>query len=133
MRRIVFMIAGMASMAIGLVGTVVPLLPTVPFVLLAAYCFAHGSPRFERWIVEHERFGPHVRAWRESGSIHPSGKRAAWIAFAVSAVIGLALFPTPWNFLPLAVAVIGSSWIASRPTTPHGNSSVDAQRRSGGA
>lgn len=115
MRRFLYLSLGFASLALGAAGAVLPLLPTVPFVLLAAFFFARGSPRLEARLLDHPRFGPHIRAWRERGAIGPSGKRAALFAFAFSAVIGLVLLPFPWLLAPLVAALAGGSWIASRP------------------
>lgn len=115
MRRLLYLGLGFASVALGALGVVLPLLPTVPFMLLAAFFFARSSPRLEAWIVGHQRFGPHVRAWRERGAISRAGKRAAFVAFAISAALGLAFLPFPWLLAPLAAALIGGSWIATRP------------------
>ena len=115
MRRLVYLSLGFASVALGAVGVVLPLLPTVPFMLLAAFFFARSSPRLEAWIVEHPVFGPHVKAWRERGAISPAGKRSALAAFAISAALGLALLPFPWLLAPLAAALAGGSWIVTRP------------------
>ncbi|HEX8571309.1 MAG TPA: YbaN family protein [Allosphingosinicella sp.] len=115
MRRLLFLGLGFASVALGAAGILLPLLPTVPFMLLAAFFFARSSPRLEAWIVEHPRFGPSIRAWRERGAIGPAGKRAALGAFAFSAVLGLVLLPFPWLLAPLAAAVGGGGWIATRP------------------
>jgi len=115
MRRLLYLGLGFLCVAVGAVGIVLPLLPTVPFMLLAAFFFARSSPRLEAWIVEHPRFGPHVQAWRERGAISPAGKRAALAAFAFSAVLGLVLLPFPWLLAPSAAALAGGSWIATRP------------------
>jgi hypothetical protein len=115
MRRFLYLGLGFASVALGVLGIVLPLLPTVPFMLLAAFFFARSSPRLETWIVEHPRFGPHVRAWRERGAISPAGKRAALAAFAFSAVLGLVLLPFPWMLAPALAGLAGGSWIATRP------------------
>jgi uncharacterized protein len=115
MRRLLYLGLGLASVALGALGVVLPLLPTVPFMLLAAFFFARSSPRLEAWIVGHPRFGPHIRVWREKGAISPAGKRAAFFAFAISALLGLAFLPFPWLLAPLAAALAGGSWIATRP------------------
>jgi uncharacterized protein len=115
MRRLLYLSLGFASVALGGLGIFLPLLPTVPFMLLAAFFFARSSPRLEAWIVEHPRFGPHVRAWRERGAISRAGKRAAFAAFAVSAALGLAFLSFPWSLVPIAAALAGGSWIATRP------------------
>lgn len=112
--RIVYRLMGMLSLLMGAVGVVVPLLPTVPFMLLAAFFFARGDPRLEQWLVGHPRFGPHIQAWRSRRAISRKGKVAAMICFAASAMLGLALLDAPWSFLPLAVALAGGGWIATR-------------------
>ena len=115
MRRLLYLCLGFACVALGALGIVLPLLPTVPFMLLAAFFFARSSPRLEAWIVGHRRFGPHIRAWRELGAISPAGKRAALAAFAFSAVLGLVLLPFPWLLVPAGAGLVGGSWIATRP------------------
>ncbi len=115
MLRPLYAFVGLASLLLGGIGVFVPLLPTVPFVILAAFCFARSSPRLERWLLEHESLGPHILAWRSRGAISPAGKRAAVVAFLVSSVAGLALLPFPWSLVPVAAALIGGSWVLSRP------------------
>ncbi len=115
MRRFLYLGLGFASLALGAAGVVLPLLPTVPFVLLAAFFFARSSPRLEARLLDHPRFGPHIRAWRERGAIGPAGKRAAMFAFAFSALLGLVLLPFPWLLAPAAAGLLGGSWIATRP------------------
>jgi uncharacterized membrane protein YbaN (DUF454 family) len=113
--RLVWLFLGAAALALGAVGAFLPLLPTVPFMLLAAFCFARGHPPLESWLLGHPTFGPHIAAWRARGAISRRGKRAALAAFALSALIGLLLLPMPWALAPAAVALVGSSWVWSRP------------------
>ena len=115
MRRILYLIAGWTALALGAVGIALPVLPTVPFVILAAFCFARSSPRLEAWLVEHPRFGHHIVAWRTRGAISRKGKVAALIAFACSAIVALLFAPMPWKLIPLAAAAIGGTWIWTRP------------------
>jgi len=113
--RLAYILLGALSLLLGLVGAVLPLLPTVPFVLLAAFFFARGHPPVEAWLLRHPRFGPHILAWRSRGAISRRGKRAALLAFAASAAIGLVTLALPWNLVPTLVAMIGGSWIWTRP------------------
>ena len=114
MKRQLFLAAGLVSLALGGIGVILPLLPTVPFVILAAFCFANSSPRLESWLVEHPVFGVHIRNWRERRAITRRGKWAATVAFAVSCVLALLFVKLPWNLVPIAAALISGSWIWTR-------------------
>ena len=103
------------SLGLGGLGVLLPLLPTVPFIILAAFCFARSSTALERRLLDNPRFGPAIRLWREKGAISRRGKRAALAAFAFSAVLGLFASPFPWSLIPLAAALIGGTWIWRRP------------------
>ena len=67
--RGVFLALGLAFTGLGIVGAVLPVLPTTPFLILAVACFARSSPRLERWLLEHRIFGPTLAQWRERGAI----------------------------------------------------------------
>jgi hypothetical protein len=113
--RLGYVILGTVSLLLGGIGIVLPLLPTVPFVLLAAFLFARGHPRVERWLVEHRRFGPHIHAWRTQRAISRRGKRSAFVALSASALLGLFLLQFPWSLLPLSACLASGTWIATRP------------------
>ncbi len=115
MRRRLYRALGFLAFAVGSIGIVLPLLPTVPFYILAAYCFGKGSPAFERRLLAHPTIGQHIIAWRERGSISRRGKIAALTMLAASAGIGLFALAMPWALLPAAVAIVTGSWIATRP------------------
>ena len=68
MRR-VYLVLGLVFVALGFVGVFLPVLPTTPFLILAAACFARSSRRLESWLLDHPRFGPMLRDWRERGAI----------------------------------------------------------------
>ena len=116
MRRLLYLLLGFLALALGGLGILLPLLPTVPFMLLAAFFFAKSSPRLEAWLLEHPGFGPHIRDWRDRRAVSRAGKRGAILAFAASAIVGLIFLPLPWSLVPLAAALIGGTWIARRPT-----------------
>ncbi len=98
-----------------MVGIPLPILPTVPFLILAAWCFARGNPRLEAWLVGHPRFGTHIRSWRSHGAIGRTAKRSAFVALAVSAALGFLLLPFAWSLLPMAFCLAAAAWIHSRP------------------
>jgi len=82
--RMLWFTTGVLAVAIGSVGIFVPLLPTVPLMILAAFCFGKSSPRLHRWLVRHPVYGPHIRDWQQRGAIHPGAKRVATISIAVA-------------------------------------------------
>jgi len=106
---------GALAFAVGTAGIFLPLLPTVVFYILAAFCFGKSNPAWEARLLADPRFGPHIVAWRERGAIARAGKVAALLAMTVSGVIGLAFLHGPWRFVPAAVAVVVGGWILTRP------------------
>ena len=114
MLRFFFFIAGLLSVALGIVGIALPLLPTVPFMILAAFCFAKSSVRLENWLLGHARFGPPIRDWREHRAISRKGKWAATIAFAFSITLGFIMIKWPYSLSPAAAALVSGTWIWTR-------------------
>lgn len=114
-RRRLYLIAGLIVLGLGILGIFLPLLPTVPFLILAAFCFARCNPAWELKLLEHPVYGPTILAWREKGIVSRKGKWAATIAFAVSIALGFLMLEFPWPLLPLGVAIISGSWLWLRP------------------
>ena len=67
--KLIWAMLGLLAMALAIIGVVLPLLPTVPFLLLAAFCFARSSQKLHRWLISHKTFGPMIIAWTTSGAI----------------------------------------------------------------
>ena len=92
--RIFWLTLGGLSLLVGVVGIVVPLLPTTVFAILAAYCFARSSTRLHDWLVSHRYFGPMIRDWRTEGAIRRPAKIMASVSigvvFALSLLLGVA-------------------------------------------
>ncbi|MEL6127662.1 MAG: YbaN family protein [Pseudomonadota bacterium] len=89
--RALWFIGGLVSMGLGMVGAAVPLLPTVPFMLLAAFCFARSSTRLHDWLLDHRVFGPPIHAWRENGAISRRAKVYATVSIAAAFSLSLIL------------------------------------------
>lgn len=107
---------GAVATAAAAVGVVLPLWPTTPFALLAAWAFARSSPRLEAWLRSHPRFGPAIRAWTERRAIPRKAK-----------LVAAGSLPASWAGLWLADASAGALaasgavllavgvWILGRP------------------
>ncbi|RYD57475.1 MAG: DUF454 domain-containing protein [Sphingomonadales bacterium] len=115
MGRTLYLVGGLLSLGLAMIGAILPVMPTTVFVILAAYCFARSSPRLEARLLNHPIFGPHILSWRERGAISRKGKVAATIAFAASIVIALLFAPWPWSVAPIVAALTVGAWIWSRP------------------
>ena len=83
MFRTLWLIIGLTSLALGIAGVVLPLLPTTPFVLLSAYCFARSSPRLHDWLLGHKIFGPLIHNWEQHRAISQRAKVLAVLSMAV--------------------------------------------------
>jgi uncharacterized membrane protein YbaN (DUF454 family) len=114
--RLLWLLAGFLALGIGVVGVFVPLLPTTPFVLLAAFCFSRGSARFERWLRNHRRLGPIVRDWDEHRAVPLRAKQFAWAMMAASIVVAALMLPLAWSWLPAAVCAGAAYWLWRLPT-----------------
>ena len=113
---ILWRLAGGLALALGILGIPLPLLPTTPFLLLAAFCFSRGSPRLHNWLVSHPRLGPPIRDWRERGAISRKAKIAALIAmgaaFSIAAIAGAPLWALGMQIAVLCCVAI---FILTRP------------------
>ena len=119
MRRMLWNIAGLTFFAIGVVGAFLPLLPTVVFMLLAAFCFARGSQRLHGWLMNHRRFGPAIHDWQRHGAIRRPAKRMALVAIALSFALSVGFGLTDWVLAVQAMVLGGVSvFILTRPEGP---------------
>lgn len=103
-------------LGLGAAGVLVPLLPTTPFLLVAAWAGGKGWPQFEAWLVAHPRWGAPIRRWRDHRAVPRGAKWLASLAMAASAALLLA------SAAPLAVTagvtfilVAVAAWLWRRP------------------
>lgn len=113
MRRL-YLAGGIFAVALGAIGAVLPLMPTVPFLLLAVYCFARSNPQWERRILDHPTWGPQVRDWRERRAISRKAKTMAIGAMTVGAVFTWYTLGAPWYYASIAILIVAGGWIATR-------------------
>ena len=120
MPRIVYLLIGCLFVGLGFIGAFRPVLPTVPFLLLALWCFARSSQRFHDWLYHHPRFGPPLREWDQHGVIPVRAKILSTAMMAVSMAIMLAVTDlSAWAYGGIAAVLICVSlYILSRPGRP---------------
>lgn len=118
LRQTLLVAAGLVALGLGLLGIALPGLPTTPFVLLAAACFARASPRLHRWLTTHRYLGPMVRDWEAHRSLP---LRVKWIAITMMGTM-VALSAWQFNGRPwlqgavLALGLVGG-WVVWRIPT----------------
>lgn len=117
--RLLWLATGLLAVIIGGIGVVVPLLPTTPFLLIAAYAFARSSKRLTRWLHEHPTFGPLIDNWQRYGSIDRKSKQMA-IAVIVATPVITYFIGAPWWAIGSQVLVLACSatFIVTRPLPP---------------
>jgi len=112
-----WLICGALSLLLGVIGIALPLLPTTPFVLLAAYCFSLGSARYEQWLLNHPRFGPMVRDWRSQRAVPLRAKQVAWGTMTLSSFIAWWFMPPNIGWVPGACCALVALWMWRLPTS----------------
>ncbi len=116
MSKYFFIAMGWLAVGLGLIGVILPGLPTVPFMLLAAFAFGKGSPRARVWLIEHAHFGPGIRNWEENGAISRGAKVLATSMMALMFAISLILGAAWWILLLQAVFMgVGAWFVLTRP------------------
>lgn len=121
MKRHLYLILGFLSLGIGLIGIFLPIMPTVPFILLASYMFYHSSEKAYRWLLGHPLFGPHLRSYHRYRAISKRTKLFAVLVLWSSLIASMLLFrrPITYYILPF-VGLIGTITIYRIPTMSNG-------------
>jgi Uncharacterized protein conserved in bacteria len=103
MQRILLISLGWLAIVLGTLGIVLPLLPTTPFVLLAAWCFARSSPRFHHWLLWRSPFGRYIRHWQQHRAMPPGAKGRAMLLIIVSFAVSIYVVDMLWVRIMLGV------------------------------
>ena len=108
LKRSIFLVSGSLFFIVGLIGVLVPILPTTPFMILSAACFAESSPRFHKMLLNNRWFGEDLRRWEDNRTMkRATKKRATWIiviTFTLS--ISILWGNTVWQLLLLCTALL---------------------------
>ncbi len=107
---------GWMTLTLGVIGAVLPVLPTVPFLLLAVWAFAKSSPRLGVRIMQHPTFGPQMRAWRKRGVVGRTAK--IWATLAMAGGVGWSLwFGLDPRIVATQALICGAValWLVTRP------------------
>ncbi len=119
-RSFLYVVGGWFCVALAMLGAVLPLLPTTPFLLLASWCFYRGSPRIHAWLHRSRLFGPTLDDWQQYRGIRRSVKHRT-ILLVLAVVSGsLLLSSLPWwlRYVVIGLVVIGIYVIATVRTLP---------------
>lgn len=98
---------GAVAMVLAIIGVFLPIFPTVPFLLLAAICFARSSKRAHKWLIEHNTFGPAIRNWQEKGAISRSSKWTATVFMLSALLISVVMAVPEWVLIVQAGTICG--------------------------
>jgi uncharacterized membrane protein YbaN (DUF454 family) len=109
-------IVAVLSLTLGVIGLALPVLPTVPFIILAAFAGGKGWPALEGWLLEHRTYGPYIRTWRERGAVPRIAKVCATLMMLTSAIgLQFVALPVPVRVgVPIVMALV-AIWLWRRP------------------
>jgi uncharacterized protein len=116
--RLLLLATGFVAVGLGIAGLVLPVLPTTPFMLVAAACFARSSPRFHRWLLRHRTFGPIVAEWEGHRAI--PWRTKLWAIALMSATLAMSItffVKPPWLRVVLAAfGLVLAVWLYRVPS-----------------
>lgn len=118
-RRAFWLIVGTTATGCGIAGVVLPLVPTTPFLVVAAYAFTRASPRLHAWLHAHPCLGRLLKNWQRHRSIDSGTKATATLTMAVTLAASWLLgIPYPVLAAQAAVLAAAALFVLTRPSTP---------------
>jgi hypothetical protein len=116
-KHLTLLSTGWISLALGVIGIFLPLLPTTPFLLLSAWCFSQSSPRFHDWLLNHPKLGVFITAWTNKEGIDSSVKARIIVFMWLGMAISMMIIGKAWSFLLLAcIGIMVTIHILRLPT-----------------
>ena len=114
--KTIYLLAGIISLLLGLIGAFLPILPTVPFILLAAFCFARAYPPLYHWLRDRSIFAESLQDWERERAISRSSKRKALTMIVLSFALALYFASSMWlKLLLMMIGISVATFIATRP------------------
>jgi uncharacterized membrane protein YbaN (DUF454 family) len=115
-KRAIWLCVGGIALALGVIGIILPVLPTTPFVILAAFAFGNGSPRLQKRLHDHAVFGPIIADWNATGAIAPKYKTIAVVMMTAALGASILMGMRPMVIAIQATCMIGAgAFVLSRP------------------
>lgn len=127
--RVIYFIAGWTCLVLGAIGVFLPVLPTTPFVLLAAWCFSKSSRRLHSWLLNHKTFGPYISAWEQHRVIPLRAKIMAtsMIVLVVAYMLIYSSAPAWAKVLAISLILWGQIYVWTKPSRPATSDLPDGQ------
>lgn len=112
-----FFFIGSLSFVLGVIGIFLPLLPTTPFILLSALCWAKSSVRFHKWLLAHRTFGPMIKNWQKYGSVPRRAKFLAVGMMSISTLYLLIFQNGHAKWMAMIIMLPMAVWMMTRPNS----------------
>lgn len=117
--RLVYLTLGWLFVGLGLLGVVLPVLPTTPFLLLALWAFSRSSTRLHNWLYHHPKFGPGLQRWHQHRIIPLHAKVITIVGMCASLVYiaGFSDLHLAWVVTTIGLMTVGAGYVLTRPSS----------------